>query len=591
MKKIIYILACSCLLGLNACQDSFLNLDPLDSKTDAVYFKTPEHFREYANGLYSQLIGWRSSILDHMDIQSDLITNPSNQWNIGHGTINVGYDDSRWTSLYGNIRADNMLLEKAATYAGDQSALTQYIGEAYFFRAYNYFYLLQYFGGVPILTKSLDTESPELCYPRNSRYEVVDLILSDLQQAIDKLPIEQNIASSDKGHISKQGAKAFKARVLLYEATWRKNVGTKADFEGSAGPASDQVNAFLEECITLSEEVMKDQAYSLWNYNSDTRMNNMSNRYLFCIEDAESNPGGYGRETNKEFIVYSVFDRDAAPGKFQLNLNMAYVYPSRKLMDMFLCKNGLPVCENNEQFGGYHTPTAEYKNRDYRMEAYVGKSADNMTLNGTSGYGNMKFITYKPAQEREESANYSILRLAEVYLNYAEAVMTRYNKIEDTQLDASVNNLRRRANVASLTNALVDQIITLTGSTKSHEEVMMDEIRRERAVELYMEGFRFDDLKRWGTLEKELNQPRCGRVLGGVGYATTFRDANGNNLSTYNSSAYVNGELKIETGHGELSCVLLSKKSDSSLSSRHYLYPIPQHQINLNPNLKQNPGY
>lgn len=119
----------------------------------------------------------------------------------------------------------------------------------------------------------------------------------------------------------------------------------------------------------------------------------------------------------------------------------------------------------------------------------------------------------------------------------------------------------------------------------------MDEIRRERAVELYMEGFRFDDLKRWGTLEKELNQPRCGRVLGGVGYATTFRDANGNNLSTYNSSAYVNGELKIETGHGELSCVLLSKKSDSSLSSRHYLYPIPQHQINLNPNLKQNPGY
>lgn len=591
MKKIIYILACSCLLGLNACQNTFLDLDPLDSKTDAVYFKTPEHFREYANGLYSQLLGWRSGILDHMDIQSDLITNPSNQWNIGHGTISVGYDDSRWTSLYGNIRADNMLLEKAVAYAGDQSALTQYIGEAYFFRAYNYFYLLQYFGGVPIVTKSLDTESPELYYPRNSRYEVIDLILADLQNAIDKLPIEQNISSSDKGHISKQAAKAFKARVLLYEATWRKNVGTKADFEGSAGPASDQVNVFLEESIALSEEVMKDQAYSLWNYNSDARMNNMSSRYLFCIEDAESNPGGYGRDTNKEFIIYSVFDRDAAPGKFQLNLNMSYVYPSRKLMDMFLCKNGLPVCEDNEQFGGYYTPTSEYKNRDYRMEAYVGKNADNMSLNGTSGYGNMKFITYKPAQEREESANYSILRLAEVYLNYAEAVMTRYNKIEDTQLDASINNLRRRANVASLTNALVGQIITLTNSTKSHEEVMMDEIRRERTVELYMEGFRYDDLKRWGLLERELNQPRCGRVLGGVGYATTFKDANGNNLSAYNSSAYVNGELKVETGHGELSCVLLSKKADSSLSSRHYLYPIPQHQINLNPNLKQNPGY
>lgn len=591
MKKIIYILACSCLIGLNSCQDIFLDLDPLDAKTDAVYFKTPEHFREYANGLYSQLLGWRSGILDHMDFQSDLITSPSNQWDIGHGTISVGYDDGRWTGLYGSIRADNMLLEKAAAYAGNQSDLAQYIGEAYFFRAYNYFYLLKYFGGVPIVTNSLDTDSPELFYPRNSRYEVVDLILSDLQKAINQLPIEQNISSSDKGHISKQAAKAFKARVLLYEATWRKNVGTKSDFEGSSGPASDQVNAFLEECIALSEEVMKDPVYSLWNYNSDARMNNMSSRYLFCIEDAESNPGGYGRDTNKEFIIYSVFDRDAAPGKFQLNLNMSYVYPSRKLMDMFLCKNGLPICEANTQFAGYHTPTAEYKNRDYRMEAYVGKSADNMNLNGTSGYGNMKFITYKPAQEREESANYSILRLAEVYLNYAEAVMTRYNKIEDTQLDASINNLRRRANVAPLTNALVDQIIDLTNSTKSHEEMMMDEIRRERAVELYMEGFRFDDLKRWGKLEQELNQPRCGRVLGGVGYPTTFKDANGNNLSTYNASAYVNGELKVETGHGELSCVLLSKKSDSSLSSRHYLWPIPQHQINLNSNLKQNPGY
>ena len=591
MKKLVYILACSCLLGLNSCQNTFLDLDPLDAKTDAVYFKTPEHFREYANGLYSQLIGWRSGILDNMDIQSDLITNPSNQWNLGHGTINVGYDDSRWTGLYGSIRADNMLLERAETYAGDPAEITQYVGEAYFFRAYNYFYLLKYFGGVPILTRSLDTESPELYYPRNSRYEVVDQILADLQKAIDRLPIEQNISSSDKGHISKQGAKAFKARVLLYEATWRKNVGTKTDFEGSAGPATDQVNAFLEESISLSEEVMKDQVYALWNYNGDARMNNMSSRYLFCIEDAESNPGGYGRETNKEFIIYSVFDRDAAPGKFQLNLNMSYVYPSRKFMDMFLCKNGMPICEANSQFGGYYTPTSEYKNRDYRMEAYVGKSADDMKLNGTSGYGNMKFITYKPAAEREESANCPNLRLAEVYLNYAEAVMTRYNKIEDTQLEASINNLRRRANVASLTNALVDQIIELTGSTKSHEEVMMDEIRRERTIELYMEDFRFDDLKRWGMLEQELNQPRCGRVLGGTNYGTTFKDANGNNLAAYNPSAYVNGELKVETGHGELYCVQLSKKSDSSLSSRHYLYPIPQHQINLNPNLKQNPGY
>lgn len=110
---------------------------------------------------------------------------------------------------------------------------------------------MKYFGGVPIITVPLDTDSPELQKPRNSRYEVADLILSDLQNAISRLPKEQNIATSDKGHISEQGAKAFKARVLLYEATWRKYNKTSTDYEGSAGPKSDQVNEFWRVNISF----------------------------------------------------------------------------------------------------------------------------------------------------------------------------------------------------------------------------------------------------------------------------------------------------------------------------------------------------
>lgn len=581
MKKITHILACACMIGLTSCQGTFLDLEPLDSKNDLVYFKTPEHFREYTGELYTQLLGWRSGIMDHMDIQSDLITNPSNQWDIGHGSIMVGYDDGRWTGLYGSIRTDNILLERAKTYPGRQSEIQQYVSEAYFFRAYNYFYLLKYFGGVPIVTKVLSTDSPELSAPRNSRYEVVSQILSDLDNAIAGLPMEQNIAITDKGRLSKQGAKAFKARVLLYEATWRKNVGTSTDFEGSAGPASDQVNDFLDECITLSKEVMEDPAFSLWNYNNDPAMNNMSSRYLFCIEDAASNPIGKGRETNKEFILYSVYDRSAYPGKFKLNFNMNYVYPSRKFMDMFLCRNGLPISKENDQFQGYHTPSQEFTNRDYRMEAYVGKPGDNYYLNNASGYGDMKFKTYKPAKDNEESANYPVLRLAEVYLNFAEAVMTRHGKISDDELNRSINKLRARAGVANLTNKLVND----------NGLDMMEEIRRERTVELYLEGFRFDDLKRWGKLEEELNQSRCGMVVGEAGYPTTFKDQFGKVLPAYNISSFINDEEVVETGHGPLPCVVLSPKSNSSLSRKHYLWPIPQHQRNLNDNLVQNPGY
>lgn len=91
--------------------------------------------------------------------------------------------------------------------------------------------LIEVFGGVPVVTKVLDVTSPELYGKRNSRYEVVNLILSDLDEAIAGLPLEQNITSADKGKISKQAAQAFKARVLLYEATWRKYNGTSTDLK------------------------------------------------------------------------------------------------------------------------------------------------------------------------------------------------------------------------------------------------------------------------------------------------------------------------------------------------------------------------
>ena len=65
MKKITnYILICTCALGFSSCVNTFLDLEPLDAKTDVIYFKTPEHFREYANGLYGQLLGWQSSPME-----------------------------------------------------------------------------------------------------------------------------------------------------------------------------------------------------------------------------------------------------------------------------------------------------------------------------------------------------------------------------------------------------------------------------------------------------------------------------------------------------------------------------------------------
>ena len=174
MKKITnYILICTCALGFSSCVNTFLDLEPLDAKTDVIYFKTPEHFREYANGLYGQLLGWQSSygsIFDHMDAASDLSTCFRYSYGVGTGVMGVPNDDSRWGNCYGNIRATNHMFERAvSSYTGNLADIKKELAEGHFFRAYNYFYLLKFFGGVPVVTKVLDVTSPELYGKRNSR--------------------------------------------------------------------------------------------------------------------------------------------------------------------------------------------------------------------------------------------------------------------------------------------------------------------------------------------------------------------------------------------------------------------------------------
>ncbi|WP_423127201.1 RagB/SusD family nutrient uptake outer membrane protein [Gaoshiqia sp. Z1-71] len=595
MKKIVYSIITGCLLlAATSCQKDFIELTPPANFTDAVYFKKPADFKAYTASFYGKLPGWDFGTMDN---NSDLSANGNGAgYDLGHGTIAVG--STSWD--YSGIRNYNILLQKAQEYTGDGD-ISQYAGEAYFFRAFAYFGLLKTFGGVPLVTSVLDVNSPEMYAPRNSRYEVVNQILADLDQAILKLPTEQAIPGGDKGRVSKWAAEAFKAQVLLYEATWEKYVGQATDGNGTSvgagatGYDAGNVNKYLGEVVTLTEDVMTNGGYSLWNYNSNAVMANASSWYLFNLEDPESNPGGYDKSTNNEFILYQVYDYNLKQSGKNITWTSTQLYPSRKFVDMAVCKDGLPP-EKSSQFEGYHQTGDEFNNRDLRLISYLfGPDAapTSLTLDygslGFSGYYNSKFKVYKPGTppngrraDNTESANYPIIRLAEVYLMYAEALVELNGSITDAQLDASINKLRDRAAVGHLTNALV----TANGLD------MKSEIRRERAVELYREGRRFDDLKRWGILEESLNPSRLGMVVGDASYATDFKDAEGNPVaSKYVASSYVWGEEAVQTPDGELKCVVVDSYLNHSVAQKHYLYPIPISQIILNDKLLQNPGY
>lgn len=595
MKKIFnfFIIGSLC-ASILSCEKKFIDLDPPAQFSDAVYFKQPSDFKAYATSFYSQLPGWSFS---NMDNNTDLSANANaTGYDLGHGTIAVG--STSWS--YAGIRSCNILLSKAESYTGTGD-ISQYTGEAHFFRAFAYFGLLKNFGGVPIVTTVLDVNAPELSAPRNSRYEVVSQILADLDAAIAKLPTEQTIPATDKGRISKWAAEAFKAQVELYEATWEKYVGQDLDGDGTsvgagnAGYDAANVSKYLTDAVALCQDVMSNGGYELWNKNSVTGMINLSYWYLFNLEDAGSNPGGFDKTSNKEFILYNVYDYTYKQGGINLSWTAWQLYPSRKFVDMCVCTDGLPAGKS-PLFQGYHHTGDEFKNRDLRMLNYLNGSTvvpTSVTLDygslGSSGYGNWKFAVYKygpaPAGRRTdntESANFPVIRLAEVYLTYAEALYELTGSITDAQLDASINKLRDRSGVAHLTNALV----TANGLD------MKTEIRRERAVELYREGKRFDDLKRWGILEASLNPSRLGMVVGdGSTYATDFKDASGNPTSLYKASSYVWGEEAVQTPSGTLKCVVVDSYQNHTVVKKHYLYPIPVSQINLNAKLLQNPGY
>ena len=298
---------------VSACSD-FLNKEPLSQGTEAIVFKTAEHFEQAANALYN-LEGWKnydgSNIGDRLDKNLDI----SGLRNNG-GEIAPEDNDRQWNKPYSYIRGCNILLKKAEEYAGSQTEIAHSVGTAYFFRAWQHFYMLQIFGGIPIVDQVLDLNDDVLYGSRNSRYEVIYFIISDLEQAVNLLTKESDISESDKGKVSKEAAKSFLARVMLYEATWEKYASNISDLDGDGineggGKSKPDNYPTIEEMFTkakeLSAEVIQEAekgTYSLWD-----KCDSLSYFYLFNLDDGEGNLAnfnGVGKSTNKEFIFYKI---------------------------------------------------------------------------------------------------------------------------------------------------------------------------------------------------------------------------------------------------------------------------------------------
>lgn len=571
MKKITYILGLFSMLTFQSC----LDMEPKTQLADTNYWQTPDHFKLFATQFYGWTVDFKQ--LDdspHSDVRSDLRTGITLDV-YSNGTNSIPSSDKTYTNNYNRIRLVNTLLQQAEGYAAPADIETS-VGEAHFFRAYCYFDLLQVYGDVIITRTPLDIDSPEMQMARNSRDEVVDFILEDLEEAIRLLPEANEISSKDEGRLSSQAASAFLSRVALYEGTWQK-------FR-NGGQNNDRSSALLDIAATSAHDVIESGFFELF---APEELGTEAYKYLFILENDKSNPAGITKSGNKEYI----FTRRHDPTLASIGFNITQgrlgnaVYVTRKMANMYLQSNGLPI---NPQTWDYSKVDSEFKDRDNRMSntlmipghTYWGTGGGRIDWTGSAEeIANASHKNFMPSTgtgyfphkwccERDgvptgmEAYDYPIIRYAEVLLNYAEAVFERDDKISDEDLAISLNLTRKRVNpnMPDLTNAFVS----------ANNLDMRTEIRRERTVEFYDENFRIDDLKRWKTAEEEMPMNLTGVKWRGTEYETKWSDASSKTMDAEGCIIYEQGRVWEE---------------------KHYLYPLPIDQLKLNPNLKQNPGW
>ena len=647
-NKFLYLSMAAVTLSVTSCIDDFLNLEPQDSETEAVFFQTPAQFQEAANNLHTYTYDWGGSgntsanntYAIRFDYGTDLVIAGNDAVS---GTNVPSTTDPYYEQAYSWLRGCNQLIEKGQEYP-DPDEIAGPIGQAYFFRAWQHFFLLQRFGGVPLMLSTPDVDSEIVWGPRNSRYEVVKSVLDDLDMAIELLAGTTVATTGNDGHVTQEAAMAFKSRVCLYEGTWEKYNGvgsadpTNGDgVESGAGTAMPEnypsVTEFLTMARDLSETIMNSGTFELFlgveqasaSANPDLYAHT-SYFYLFNLEGSDSNPAGVSKADNKEAIFRSVFDHTNR----QSGMNLTHTEPAkmtRKLMDMYLCTDGLPI-HVSPLFQGFTDMNAEFENRDYRLLACHPKALDyvwgwgmygtganytvdleslsanlyqycpNLLSNTSYGTRGRKFCSELATvmAAGQEAMDCMHIRLAEIYLIYAEAVCELGNgQISDDDLNRSINLVRARGGVAPLNAALIAQAHSL-GCNMS----FLGEIRRERALELYGEGLRVADLCRWGIAEEVLGKEKCG-IYAYYGDQDTYIVDMTNPVTgedVFDAGVWT-GNIETETITYEdpaytptqPGCVLVETRANRQFARKNYLQPIPTDQIQLNPELKQNPGW
>lgn len=596
---VLTIIAC-----LTSCE-KFLDRTPKDTLAPENYFRNETDLQLFSNTFYNNLL-----TKEPYSEQSDqLVTLNLSTFMRGGNSRTVPNTGGGWSSgagSWGDLRKMNTLLE----YIGqceDKDAVIKYTALTRFFRAYFYFNMVARFGDVPWIDEQLESNSENLYRPRDSREVVMDHMLEDIDYAIENLP-----SAVSTYRVNRWTALALKARFCLFEGTFRKYHDPELypSMYVVALPADARTSAdYLTLAADAAEEIMEDGPYKLAKVDDYrtlfANVNANVDEFILAIKNDQS------LQICNNATAFAVMPTQGTPGFTRKFIASVLMADGTRFTDQ-------PGWENMQYVD-------EMQNRDPRLAAitvcpgniWLGDATVTPTDLGCSvtGYQVVKFVMDKTLPEWgrvDKSYNdMPVFRYAEVLLNYAEA-KAELGTLTQADVDATVNALRDRAGMTAhldmdAANGTPDPYLLSDEfgyrNVSGPNQGVILEIRRERALELAMEGFRLRDLLRWRE-GKCLEQPIYGMYFPGVGKY----DLTGDGVADINlwqgvnpkSKDVVDFELGVPTGieltdgdtgfvehHGNI--------SRSFNESRDYFYPIPTKERQLyhqkGVDLKQNPGW
>lgn len=555
MKIKYLVIAC---LGLSVASLSgckkYLDRVPLDQIADDTFWKTQEQLEMAVTGIYSRVKA--KNTIDMENMGENTVWPTTNQYkDIGSGVFPSTQPtvNNEWRNMYRDIREANAFLENYKdAVETEPGAKERLASEVKVIRALAYSIIVSFWGDAPLILKTLNPDDPEVYGSRSTRDEIIDFLLKDLEEAAVHLPSEIP-SGKNLGRVNRGAALALRSRIALY-------------------------NGRYEEAEKSAKAVMDMAIYQLYS------SGNPQTSYWELFTSKGKLANGQNRETimarmhKMDVIMHNLSREIQVPDQF------ARFVPTRSLVESYLASDGLPIDQSPLYDGSSYA--SNFENRDPRLKQtvvipgdswggrYDGRptaenedpsifqtpkfSQDGRGSVTTTGYYYKKYVSPEavPNYNRDDN-DIHLIRYAEVLLTYAEARLEQ-GALTQGDLDISINLLRDRV---GMTRMDID-FLAANGMDLRHE------IRRERRIELVLEGHRYFDVRRWKEGE------RLAQDIEGV-QAQWFPE-----LTASNSSFRIS-----EDGY------LVAQWERRFEDPKHYLWPVPVTQIERNPNLTQNPGW